>query len=1027
MPAVGPDGKNVMKLIPVQKVNGQYIPMQTSYGKTNLPVGPQSPQPIHLAPPPSTYNKLPVVEPTSDGRYILKGPASANVGLKSQQKLPSPRDVVGQMRLPALPPQRTQSTTVPVPVPVTKGGAKTVTSPMTTQLPVTVRSPRLPNGHYLQIPPDARIQTLPASALPQSIKRRIWDLPQGSSPVDNSSTVVYVSPVNSMTMGTPTMHNDHNPPVTQNQPTLRPSTHAATVAGPAASLASPSVSSRLLGSESSAPMKWVVQQKDQSSAPCLVPASSTYMAAEILKAVAQREKKSLQAPKPSSSQSREIINPGKEDALVMCNGRVYFVTNKDNRLCGPAQENPPTAKESPSPRKQTVSPNARSNARVISITDQRSQPICIEDDPKDDVIDLCDDDPLTEGTSGDSVATPGPAVTKTTRVTPEEEEEDDSTVIFVSYIPPKTSTASNPKDAPSETGAAKPSPHKTVAVSHIPSKTYTPNSPKESLSETSSVKPNPLKAVVMSCVPPKTSITSNPKDAPTEASGVKSSPLKMVVVSHVSPKTSHASHTKEAQSEIAGVKSNPLNPVGVSSSASSPKDTQSPLKQGGDIGKVTNQVCKQLETCSSPKQTESHQGLLNDTAVPERMSRIDLTIEEPAQREPEEHINAAQPVATCEGELRHIANNPGNDAEMKDDQNSGQRVDLQTGLDIVAKDSPLKSTPVSEPERELSSAKMESKNTQKELIDEVQNTENTREAVQVLSGIATACLSQDGVDLRDQHKNDSKMRQLFGITKDVKVCLPRTPSPNKEAPSEIRSINKRTLEGIRKLIQGSQMEIKAKKIIEAQVQISSDAKRKKVDSPTEPSEIPSQPEVTVQPPTSPKCGLSSSLQSKKISPTLESPVQNKVPSASSAGESSDTTDDTDTLQDACSERLPSSNLSHRIQESPGESQPPLAGSCNIQMDISSQDVPMSERTDFQSGQALNQGEPSQLGKEPSLSASVDSQNVTTNTNSTLDEKLFYTQPMEPEEIKQCEKIKRLKELLKQKEAALEAMRRKMSM
>lgn len=88
---------------------------------------------------------------------------------------------------------------------------------------------------------------------------------------------------------------------------------------------------------------------------------------------------------------------------------------------------------------------------------------------------------------------------------------------------------------------------------------------------------------------------------------------------------------------------------------------------------------------------------------------------------------------------------------------------------------------------------------------------------------------------------------------------------------------------------------------------------------------------------------------------------------------------------------------------------------------------MSERTDFQSGQALNQGEPSQLGKEPSLSASVDSQNVTTNTNSTLDEKLFYTQPMEPEEIKQCEKIKRLKELLKQKEAALEAMRRKMSM
>lgn len=59
--------------------------------------------------------------------------------------------------------------------------------------------------------------------------------------------------------------------------------------------------------------------------------------------------------------------------------------------------------------------------------------------------------------------------------------------------------------------------------------------------------------------------------------------------------------------------------------------------------------------------------------------------------------------------------------------------------------------------------------------------------------------------------------QLFGITKEIRISLKRIHSVKKDTPAETRSINKRTLEGIRRLIQGSQMEIKAKKLIEAQV------------------------------------------------------------------------------------------------------------------------------------------------------------------------------------------------------------------
>ncbi|XP_062396920.1 uncharacterized protein lrif1 isoform X2 [Sardina pilchardus] len=282
------------------------------------------------------------------------------------------------------------------------------------------------------------------------------------------------------------------------------------------------------------------------------------------------------------------------------------------------------------------------------------------------------------------------------------------------------------------------------------------------------------------------------------------------------------------------------------------------------------------------------------------------------------------------------------------------------------------------------------------------------------------------VDQQSQHEYDRKMRRLFGIRKDIQICLKRSHSEKQEMPSETRSINKRTLEGIRRLIQGSQMEIKAKKLIEAQVHLAKDVKRRKVESSRNMSE-----QTTEQPHASPKCGLFESIQSKSNSLTADAvmstvlPLQIIVPSACETGESTSVSDDvlegnaSDTTKD--SDRLASTGADK--PENPGEAQPSFAGSQRSHTPISTQPV-TSGKSDLRPGEgSTGGGAPSQMGVEPSGSACEDR----TSTTEVLNKDLFSTEPMEPEEIKRCEKIKRLKELLKEKEAALEMMRKKMSM
>ncbi|XP_024148381.1 ligand-dependent nuclear receptor-interacting factor 1 [Oryzias melastigma] len=204
MPAVGADGKNIMKLIPV--------PMARRRFDQTLPGRP----PSHLQKPPSRAAPL----------------------------LQNRRDL---------------------------------------QLPVTVKSPALPQGQCLQIPPHAQVQRVPASHLPPGVKERIF----ASSPSSGLASVVYVSPVTAVDQAPP---GPPRPLCTGLKPHLK---------------LIPKVSQR-----PSSPTRWVIEEAEDPKPP---PASGVH-----------------------------------EDALVVCNGKVFFVGLKSSSALKTAPETrPPNCRPPP--------------------------------------------------------------------------------------------------------------------------------------------------------------------------------------------------------------------------------------------------------------------------------------------------------------------------------------------------------------------------------------------------------------------------------------------------------------------------------------------------------------------------------------------------------------------------------------------------------------------------------------------------------------------------------------------------------
>ncbi|KGL83875.1 Ligand-dependent nuclear receptor-interacting factor 1, partial [Tinamus guttatus] len=84
-----------------------------------------------------------------------------------------------------------------------------------------------------------------------------------------------------------------------------------------------------------APVKWIVQSRSQSSAPCLIPVkSSNNVASKILKTLADMKNVEdnsaniLPLCSSSSAGSQRKITSVKDNALVMYNGKVYLLTNR---------------------------------------------------------------------------------------------------------------------------------------------------------------------------------------------------------------------------------------------------------------------------------------------------------------------------------------------------------------------------------------------------------------------------------------------------------------------------------------------------------------------------------------------------------------------------------------------------------------------------------------------------------------------------------------------------------------------------
>ncbi|KAG1932951.1 endonuclease/exonuclease/phosphatase family protein [Pimephales promelas] len=322
MPAVGPDGKNVMKLIPVQKVNGHFYQTPFNMERDNVDLHLKAfSKPVHPPAPSSsqTQTGLPSLQPIADGRVVLKTLPEFRTLTNSIKTQPSVINNITihnqkQRHVPLATHSLAQYTVQLPPQP----NGQSMTAVQT--LPVTVKSPVLPNGHFLQIPPNAKVRTLPATALPQSIKCRIMNSVNYTPNLGKGPpTVVLVSPVNSVKLNSDqqmlllTKPSVINPPENLQTPVCVAKTNEA----------------------ANTPIKWVVQEGTGATAPCLVPLSTPDMTSDILKAVKHslgmtNEMTPSKATPPQASQ--EKITPGKDNALVMCNGKVYFVAKKNSEI-----------------------------------------------------------------------------------------------------------------------------------------------------------------------------------------------------------------------------------------------------------------------------------------------------------------------------------------------------------------------------------------------------------------------------------------------------------------------------------------------------------------------------------------------------------------------------------------------------------------------------------------------------------------------------------------------------------------------
>lgn len=421
MPAVGADGKNIMKLIPVQMVNGQFV--QNTVRKTKMGPTPQTAVSINTESAPAQMKKAalnPFVAQEVIRKVSLMNTLPNQVGLdlcNSTNKQPILQKPVNFMS--KVPPKVTSTAIFEKPR-------------FLNELPVTVKSPALPQGQYLQIPPNAQVRTVPASELPPGIKKQIFTSLASSSPGSGLPSVIYVSPVTTVNQSlTPPSDSAalHSPKLLCKPPSVSP------CGSPSKGLQKHLKLIPKVVQRPNSPLKWTVEEEDNSAAPPLDPLHSPSVTSEILLAVAQREnasKHSDTTAKPASQLSQGKTGQAQENALVMCNGKVFFLAKNCKQSLETKTDNSPLA-STKSNLFSKMQPSSQQSLASVAPKQRQDLSIIISDE-SDEVIDLCDDD-------DDDVRDDLPQKAALTNMSAATHLDEDN-VIFVSYKPPKSDSGS---------------------------------------------------------------------------------------------------------------------------------------------------------------------------------------------------------------------------------------------------------------------------------------------------------------------------------------------------------------------------------------------------------------------------------------------------------------------------------------------------------------------------------------------------------------------------------------------------------
>lgn len=378
----GPDGKNLLKLLPISKTSGSFVPIVQSAAMPNNSNANIS-SPVHLtfktqlgntAAPSSV--KIPIFQPPDPGKIILARTLDkqegARAGSEKESLIPSAA-------------ASTQNSCVPMDGVSLQNVAITSSSPQSSTtyvvvnnkpLPVTVKSPVLPSGHHLQIPADAEVKSVPASLLPPAIQQKILAAAATnvSGGADNTKmpTVIYVSPVN--TVKSSQVLPKHLQSFCPKSAVEISKTLIVTAAQKGSSSSPEPVTSEGQQCQKT-PMKWIVQETAPLSAACLIPVkSSNNVASRILKTLSDTKNVEVNSANilplcsngPGGSQTK--LTPLKDNALVMYNGKVYLLTKRGSDVLS-AQADKQTSSSSDALLKKET-PKQIDSTEVNKITSQ---------------------------------------------------------------------------------------------------------------------------------------------------------------------------------------------------------------------------------------------------------------------------------------------------------------------------------------------------------------------------------------------------------------------------------------------------------------------------------------------------------------------------------------------------------------------------------------------------------------------------------------------------------------------------------